>query len=419
MRSIIALIGFLLLFFVVGLSAATVSAVPFGAETKINPTDATDGDQFGGSVAIDGGIAIIGAGSDDGVGTDSGSAYLFDAIGGNQLFKLTADDARANAQFGNWVGISGNTAIVGAHFDSGTGSSYLFDVSTGTQLWKLNASDAGSGNQFGFSVDISGNVAIAGAIGNTSNAGAAYLFDVTTGNQLFKLTADDAAPGDALGFEVGISGNTAIVGAPRRDDAGDLSGAAYLFDVTTGNQLFKLNALDANMNDQFGWAVAISGNIAIVGAIFDDDGGQNAGAAYLFDVITGNQLFKLTADDAAAGDFFGESVSISGNIAIVGASADDDVPLQSGSAYLFDVTTGNQLLKLTAEDASPEDRFGNSVGISGTRAIVGAVVDMTLGIDDGIGSASGSAYLFTPEPSSLLLVLLAAGGLLSGRRIYQ
>ena len=150
-----------------------------------------------------------------------------------------------------------------------------------------------------------------------------------------KLTAADAAANDQFGFSVAISGNIAIVGAHRDDDAGTDSGSAYLFDVTTGNQLFKLTALDAASADNFGRSVAISGNIAIVGARLNDDGGANSGSAYLFDVTTGNQLFKLTASDAAASDFFGESVAISGNTAIVGALFNDDAGSDSGSAYLF------------------------------------------------------------------------------------
>ncbi|NNF05172.1 MAG: hypothetical protein HKN21_00290, partial [Candidatus Eisenbacteria bacterium] len=144
------------------------------------------------------------------------------------------------------------------------------------------------------------------------------------GDQLFKLTASDAASGDSFGSGVGLSGNIGIVGAQGDDDPGSNAGSAYLFDATTGNQLFKLAATDAQAGDVFGEVVAIDGNVAIVGAAQSDDAGSASGSAYLFDVTTGNQLFKLTASDAAAGDFFGISVGISGNVAIVGAWFDDD-----------------------------------------------------------------------------------------------
>jgi len=202
---------------------------------------------------------------------------------------------------------------------------------------------------------------------------------------------------------VSISGNTALVGAFEDDDRGFRTGSAYLFDITTGNQLFKLTASDAAADDRFGFSVSISGNTALVGAWRDDDGGFDSGSAYLFDITTGNQIAKLTASDAAADDAFGRSVSISGNTALVGAVLDDDSGSRSGSAYLFDITTGNQLAKLTASDAAADDLFGISVSISGNTALVGAQWD-----DDG-GFSSGSAYLYTtiPEPSSLLLATLA------------
>ena len=106
---------------------------------------------------------------------------------------------------------------------------------------------------------------------------------------------------------------------------------------------------------------------------------------------------KLTASDAAEGDYFGASVAISGNTAIVGATFDDDAGLSSGSAYLFDVTSGSERLKLAASDAAEEDWFGRGVGISEGTAIVGARYN------DDAGSRSGSAYLFTSAslPSDL------------------
>ncbi|NNF07009.1 MAG: T9SS type A sorting domain-containing protein, partial [Candidatus Eisenbacteria bacterium] len=322
-------------------------------------------------------------------------AYLFDVTTGNQLFKLTATDAAATDLFGYYSAISGNIAVVGAYLDddagSASGSAYLFDVTTGNQLFKLTASDAAAGDFFGISVGISGNVAIVGAWFDDDNgvdSGSAYLFDVTTGNQIFKLTATDGAANDSFGRSVAISGNIAIVGAYQDDDGGSNSGSAYLFDVTTGNQLFKLTATDAAATDLFGYSSAISGNIAIVGAYLDDDDGSSSGSAYLFDATTGNQLFKLTSNDAAAVDIFGFSVGISGNVAIVGARTDDDGGSDSGSAYLFDATSGVEISKLTASDAASSDLFGWSVGIDGSTAIVGAVSN------DDAGSNSGSAYLF-------------------------
>jgi len=366
-------------------------------QQKLLASDGAGGDVFGYSVGISGNTAIVGAGVWG--GDLSGSAYLFDVTTGSQLFKLIASDTAAGDQFGNVVDISGNTAIVGALHDDQTGSAYLFDVTTGTQLFKLTASDAASSDIFGCDVAISGNTAIVGAVGNDdagSYSGSAYLFDVSNPVEICKLTASDAATGDGFGITVGISDNIAIVGAYSDDDAGTSSGSAYLFDITTGVQLAKLTASDAAAEDQFGYGVGISGNIAIVGAYYDDnEAGINSGSVYLFDVSNPSnpvEITKLTASDAAAGDMFGyRRVEISGNTVIVGAFGNDDAGDQSGSVYLFDVRDPSnpvEITKFTASDAAAGDGFGIAVGISGNTAIVGAYYD------DDNGTNSGSAYIF-------------------------
>ena len=231
--------------------------------------------------------------------------------------------------------------------------------------------------------------------GRPAAAGTVYLFDLTTGQELLKLTASDAADLDVFGYSVAISGNTAIVGAIN-DDA--RHGAAYLFDVSTGEELFKLTASDPGTgnlaNNLFGHSVAISGNTAIVAAPRGIDG-----PAYVFDVTTGQELFKLTDSDPAVFDQFAQSVAIGGNVALVGAVGNDgvctnDPSCNSGLAWLFDVTTGQRLLKFTASDAASSDLFGWSVALNDKTALVGAI---------GGNSGTGSAYLFSvvPEPATL------------------
>lgn len=362
---------------------------------KLTATDAAADDLFGISVSISGDTVIIGATDDNREDSFVGSAYLFDATTGNQFDRLTALDATTNHFFGTSVSISGDTAIIGAYGDrhagTNSGAAYLFDVQSGEQRFKLVADDAGPEDYFGWSVAISGNTAIVGAFGDRpdgSPKGAAYLFDVTSGQQLAKLIPPDVT--NFFGYRVGISGNTAIIGAIHDGHAGTSSGAAYLFDVATGTQLFKLTASDAAANDQFGISVAISGDRAIVGASVDDhDSRVNAGSVYAFDVTTGSQLYKLTASDALSNDQFGWSAAISGNTAIVGAIRDDGIHTNSGSAYVFDLSTGNQLAKFTASDAGAEDFFGSSVAIGATTAVIGAH------LNDDAGNNSGSAYVFT------------------------
>jgi len=150
------------------------------------------------------------------------------------------------------------------------------------------------------------------------------------------------------------------------------------------DEVAKLTASDAAADDLFGRSVSISGDTAIVGAVFDDDACPtdpdcNSGSAYVFvkNGATWTRTAKLTASDAAADDFFGDSVSISGDTAIVGAPRDDDAGSFSGSAYVFvkNGATWTQQAKLTASDAAVNDFFGFSVSISGDTAIVGAFFD--------------------------------------------
>ncbi|MEQ8767782.1 MAG: IPT/TIG domain-containing protein [Planctomycetota bacterium] len=361
---------------------------------KVTASDAAASDRFGTAVDTDGSVAIIGSSSDDDAGSGSGSAYLFDVATGQQLFKLTASNAGASDRFGISVAIDGITAIVGADQEdsgaSGSGSAYLFDVATAQELFHLTPADADSGKNFGNAVAISGNLAIVGAFQDravANQAGAAYVFDVTTGQQLFKLTASDAASGDFFGSAVAISGNLALVGASG-DDPG---GAAYVFDLTTGQELLKLSGSDTVSSDLFGSAVALEGSTALIGARGRDDDGNSSGAAYVFDASTGQELFKLRASDASEADLFGVSVSLSGGLAIIGSYLDDDGGNETGSAYVFDVTSGQELSKLRDSDATAGDRFGETVSIANGYAIVGAASD------DAPINSSGSAILFDAD----------------------
>ena len=213
-----------------------------------------------------------------------------------------------------------------------------------------------------------------------------------------KLTAGDAAAGDRFGRSLSVSGDTAVVGAHLDDDAGSSSGSAYIFERDQGGggnwgQAAKLAAIDAAAGDQFGFSVSVSGDTAVVGAVFDDDAGSGSGSAYIFERsgTVWTEQAKLTASDAAAFDQFGRSVSVSGDTAVVGAVFDDDNGTNSGLAYVFvrdAAGVWSQQAKLPASDGAAFDNFGSAVSVSGNTAVVGA-------LNDGdAGSSSGSAYIF-------------------------
>ncbi|CAK0905907.1 unnamed protein product [Prorocentrum cordatum] len=274
-------------------------------------------------------------------------------------------------------------------------------ATTSAQMLKLLAGDGVAFDQFGVSVAVSSDGArvVVGADyyyadDQGIDFGSAYVLDGTTGERLLKLVASDGAALDHFGYSVAVSSDGArvVVGAIGEEDSS--SGSAYVLDGTTGERLLKLVASDGAAGDQFGYSVAVSSDGArvVVGAILDDDQAPDSGSAYVLDGTTGERLLKLVASDGAAGDQFGYSVAVSSDGArvVVGARGDDDQGSSSGSAYVFDGTTGERLLKLVASDGAAEDEFGYSVAVSsdGARVVVGAI------FDNDQGTSSGSAYVF-------------------------
>ncbi len=269
--------------------------------------------------------------------------------------------------------------------------------SNNSEPLKVAASDGNEGDWFGFAAAVDGNYAIIGAPKDDGQQGAAYIFEYNDGDwsQLTKLTASDSAADDHFGSSVSISANHAIIGAP-----GDYSyaGSAYIFECNDGNwtQQAKLTASDAATGDYFGNSVSISGDCAIVGAWLNE-----AGSAYIFyrhegDINNWGQQARLNALDAGADDRFGYSVCINGEYAIIGAIGDDphsSLPNYTGSAYIFKHNGFEwaQQAKLTASDGAEFDRFGVSVFTDGYHAIAGAYRN------DEKGSDAGAAYVFAPN----------------------
>lgn len=253
---------------------------------------------------------------------------------------------------------------------------------------RLTASDDQDGDRFGYSVALTERHALVGAVfedGAGSDRGAAYLFNPASGLQLRKFTASDATDNDSFGISVALTERFAVVGASDAENGGTGRGAAYVYDLETGVEIDKLSASDAEDNDYFGLAVAASAEFALVGAFGEDGAGSDRGAAYVFDLTTGTELFKLTASDGADSDEFGGIVRLSGNLALVGSPAHDN---RRGAVYVFDLATGTQIFKLTASDAADFDLFGSSIGVSGNLAVIGAVSVA------GGGGQRGAVYVF-------------------------
>lgn len=272
-----------------------------------------------------------------------------------------------------------------------------------SQQAKAVASDRAGGDFFGYAVAIDGGHAIAGAIGEDSlgtRAGAAYVFEKDVNrqwNQAGKLLASDGKAKSFFGISVGISSDYAIVGASsitssnvQRID----TGAAYIFEKDrNGNwlEIQKLVAFDQTAFNEFGNAVAICGNYAIVGAHHEGNVTlASSGAAYIFERDTNGQwseVQKIVASDRNAGDLFGESVAIDKDYIIVGARGEDlDLsPVKDlyGAAYIFkrDASgTWQEMRKIVASTREYRGGFGRSVDIDGDYVVVGTLRERATGI---------------------------------------
>ena len=374
-------------------------------QAKLEASDPNDYDYFGDSVDIDGDTAVVGAGKYYTGLAESGDAYIFTRSGTSwsQQAKLTPSDGQDGDWFGWGSAIAGDTAVVGAPREdtpgSSAGSAYVFTRSgtSWSQQAKIQSSDIASGDNFGKSVSISNNTIIAGAESAAtggSNNGAAYVFtrSGTSWSQEAKLTASDAAVDDEFGFAVAIDGDTAVVGAKSEDTGGTSAGSAYIFtrSGTTWSQQAKLNASDPNAYAGFGLSVGISGDSVIIGAWGNDTTAAGAGAAYVFtrSGTSWSEEAKLTASDGASDDNFGFSVDIAGDTVIVSANYQDTGGSNAGAAYIFtrSGTSWTQAKKIQSSDIAANDKFGQSVAINGNTAIVGSMHNGT--------TDRGAAYTF-------------------------
>ncbi len=376
-------------------------------ETKRSATDGAYQDRFASVVSIDGDVFVVGAYGDDDLGDWSGSAYVF--RNNTREAKLNASDGAENHSFGRAVSVSGDLIVVGAQgqYTSSQGSAYVFRYN-GTDWIEeaiLEASDGNEDDNFGASVSISGNVIAVGSSGND----AVYVFR-HNGLQWVeedKLTASDGYWADSFAYCVAVSGDVVVTGAPA-DDSSRGSAYVYRYNGTNWFEQTKLIASDGDLDDRLGKSIDIDGDKVVVGAHHDEANGYKAGSAYVFayNGSTWSQEAKLIASDGVTYDTFGESVAISGGYVVVGAVWEDD----NGAAYLYRYNGFGwpEQTKLIATDRDRYDWYGDAVSIDGDIALIGAYGDS----DN--GDTSGSAYIYDlnckPDPTlAITLDPLVAG----------
>ena len=380
---------------------------------KITASDAQGHDFFGISAAISGDTAVIGAREEDAAGTNAGAAYVFVRSGGvwTEQQKLISVGT-VSGRLGEKVAIDGDTIVCGARTETigsngNQGAAYVFTRSgtTWTQQQRLWISDGATSDFYGGAVSISGDTIAVGAVGYLNNPGAPFasqnrgaVYVYTRSGSVWSLQQKLAALdglNEEFGQAVALQANTLLIGSTLDSIGGINGGSVFVFtrSGTTWTEQFKIWPSDPVSYASFGGSISLSGNTALVGARYHS---TSRGAAYVFTNYSGLTWIeeqKLLASDGATSDAFGSSVSLLGDVALIGASGDTiGATTAAGSAYLFkrSGTTWAEEQKITASDPGQYDRFGGGVALGTDVAIVGAS-------DDNIGASpgyQGSAYVF-------------------------
>jgi hypothetical protein len=357
---------------------STPGPVPDFSMAEVTPLarpDASENDDyFGCDVDLSGDSLIVGA-YRHGL-NDPGAAHVF--VRQQEQWSLQATLSAQSGSDDDWFGwsvaISGDLAAVGArghNVPEYAGLAYAFE--RGGQSWntqsELTTSPPVSEALLGSAVAVSGSVILAGAPDfNSTRTGKVIVFEPTPWNVSAELTPEGTA--QSFGAAVALDGDTALVGARGLGDPG----AAFVFvrDGSTWTQQAELTPGDGAASKHFGHAVALSGDTAVVGT----DAEEDLGTAYVFvrEGTSWTQQAQLLADDGEPGDELGFAVAVSGNAVIVGAPGDDDAGIDAGAAYVFgrEGTTWSQRTKLLRPGGATDERFGYAVAIDGKVAAVTA-----------------------------------------------
>lgn len=366
---------------------------------KLTPGDGSAESYFGHSVSIDEDVALVGAHFEGSNGWGAGAAYIFRRNGTDwvQEQKIIGSDINTYDFFGTSVDISGDVAVIGAPNDRATGTAYVFRWNGSSWIEEkiLQASDGLSNELFGQSVAINktADLIVVGAPMDGLGEGSAYIFTYNgiTWVEQQNIYANDGLAGDKFGFSIDISENSEaiLIGETGPNSSG--KGHVFVKDVSTWVRISKLLPQNSTYADGFGVSVAISDSFAFIGSRFDDVNFIDAGSVHIYKKQGNNWVWltKIFADDRHQDQRFGYVSAIS-DLVIVGATHDNQNGLEAGAAYLFKLNSNswNQTNKLLAIDGFAEDWFGSSVKLCNSWAIVGSPYDNDMAIN------SGSAYIF-------------------------
>ena len=373
-------------------------------------------DHFGFSCDRSDGLAIVGAFQQSNEFFKAGGAYIYSggiASPGVEVALLTSPNPESSAQFGFSVAMDQGIACVGATGDSlrapSAGAAYVYRAN-GLQ-WLLDGSlialDGDTSDEFGVDVSVSGTTIAVGAKGNDtqgSNAGAVYIFDRSGPGQWAqtrRLLVLDGSPGDSFGAAVDIQGDWLIAGSPN-DDSGQ--GSVYVFRRTQGfwSLHSKLLAPVRRVNAKFGVSLALDQDRILIGAESDNNQVFGVGIAYtyVFDDADDSWIFEssLGVLSLSGGDKFGSRVDLRGDLAVISAPRRSAAGSRSGAVYIFenDVTDGWVLREgpLTPVGLNtPGIGFGSAVAIDAHAVTAGAW------LAGDIFDSAGAAFTFEPIPA--------------------
>ena len=375
---------------------------PFSLARHLNSpaTGTAKGAQTGYRVAVDGDLVAATALTEESIPVSRGVVRIMNRTTGAVLHRLYAPPS--SSLFGGGLAISGSIVVVGdsgmTNTGTGRGRVYVYDLSGATPTTPVhifvNPVNNSTGN-FGSAVGISGNRIVVGDYFDTSTgfrSGRAYVFDLSSGTPTTAthiLENPTPASDDHFGRSVGISGTRVVVGAPGDDATASNAGRAYAYDLAGGAPTTPTHTLahpTPASSDEFGMAVAVSGSRIVVGVPNDDPTATNAGAAFAFDVAGGTPLVPTATylnPSPASSDQFGSAVAISGTRVVIGAMMDDPGGTSAGAAFVFDATSGTVIHTLNNPAPNDFDEFGISVAVAGDTVIVGAWLDDTISEDEG------------------------------------
>lgn len=316
--------------------------------TKLAPVRLHDGDLAGIAVAATDASVLVSAVCDDEVGTDAGAVYVYDRADlSRHPTKLAPASLRPHDFLGLSLAALDGTLVAGAHLADEQaeygGSLFVFDLTDASRpATRLAPDGLEARDLFGISVAVTDEWVVGGAVGDDdrgAQTGAVYLFDRADLTRTpAKLVPDGLAPGDQFGRPLAAQGDTLVVGTAFDDERGEQAGAAYVYDLSDRSRPpTRLVPAELAAGDLFGYSAALSAETLVVGAIGDDTAGTDAGAVYVYDRSDlSRPPTKVVPDELVAGDLFGFDVAAVADTLAVSAVFDDERGEDAGAVYLFE-----------------------------------------------------------------------------------